>query len=106
MLEPIALPIQRPIKNTARIMENAYVVAPNRSESSRVHTTSAPSAVRPERAIAMYIPVGFHDARLLATSFAEYGTHFESTKLMLATMVFNATAVKDEVGSRIRRAGR
>jgi hypothetical protein len=49
---PTLLPIPRPSRNTARICENVYVVAPNRSESIRVHTTSAPSAVMPEIAIA------------------------------------------------------
>ena len=40
-----------PSRNTARINENVYVVAPNRSDSIRVQTTSAPSAVSPDNAI-------------------------------------------------------
>src|SRR4051794_16090486 len=51
---PRLLPIPRPIRNTARIKEKAYTVAPSISESRRVQTTSAPSADIPERAIAGY----------------------------------------------------
>ena len=50
---PRLLPIPRPTRNTARISENVYVVAPKSSESTRVHTTSDPSAVRPDNAIAI-----------------------------------------------------
>ena len=49
---PAALPKPRPTRNTARISEKVYVVAPNSSESRRVQVTSAPSAVKPESAIA------------------------------------------------------
>ena len=39
----------RPMRNTPRMIENVYVVPPSSSDSSRVHTTSAPSAVSPLR---------------------------------------------------------
>ena len=51
--EPRLLPMPSPTRNTARINENVYVVAPNSSESTRVQTTSDPSAVRPDSAMAM-----------------------------------------------------
>ena len=44
----------RPTRKTARISENVYAVAPKSSDSTRVHTTSEPSAVNPDNAIAMY----------------------------------------------------
>ena len=43
-----------PVRNTARISENVYVVAPNCSDKTLVHITSLASAVRPEIAIATY----------------------------------------------------
>ena len=46
------LPMPSPNRNTARISANVYTVAPNTSESIRVHTTSHASAVMPESAIA------------------------------------------------------
>ncbi len=46
--EPTALPMPRPSRNTARMSENVYTVAPSSSDSRRVHTTSAPRAVMPE----------------------------------------------------------
>src|SRR5947209_6909083 len=49
---PAALPSPSPTRNTARMIENVYTVAPSISESRRVQTTSAPSAVSPESAIA------------------------------------------------------
>src|SRR4051794_1143176 len=52
--DPRPLPIPRPIRNTARISEKVYTVAPSISESRRVQTTSAPSADIPDRAIAGY----------------------------------------------------
>src|SRR5438270_13183429 len=51
---PRLLPIPRPVRNTARIKEKVYTVAPSISDSRRVQTTSAPSADIPERAIARY----------------------------------------------------
>src|SRR4051812_45929640 len=51
---PRPLPIPRPIRKTARMSENVYTVPPSISESSRVQTTSAPSADIPERAMARY----------------------------------------------------
>ncbi len=46
--EPMLLPRPMPTRNPARISENVYVVAPSSSDRSRVHTTSAASAVAPE----------------------------------------------------------
>ena len=51
--DPRLLPMPRPTRNTARISEKVYVVAPKSSDSIRVHTTSDPSAVRPDSAMAM-----------------------------------------------------
>ena len=51
MAEPIVLPMPRPKRNTARISEKVYVVAPKSSERSRVQTTSAASAVKPDSAM-------------------------------------------------------
>ncbi len=50
--DPMLLPMPSPRRNTARISEKVYTVAPKSSESVRVQITSAPSAVRPERPIA------------------------------------------------------
>ena len=50
--DPTLLPMPRPSRNPARMRENVYVVPPKSSESRRVHTTSAESAVNPESAIA------------------------------------------------------
>src|SRR5713101_545695 len=52
--DPRLLPTPRPIRNTARINENVYTVAPKRSDNSRVHTTSAARAVMPESAMVTY----------------------------------------------------
>ena len=41
-----------PMRKTARISEKVYAVAPKSSDSSRVQITSAPSAVRPDSAMA------------------------------------------------------
>src|SRR5262249_28774732 len=49
--DPRLLPIPRPTRNTARIIENVYVVAPKMSERFRVQITSAASAVRPDNAV-------------------------------------------------------
>jgi hypothetical protein len=51
--EPAALPTPRPTRNAARIRENVYVLPPKSSESRRVHTTSAASAVIPDSAMVM-----------------------------------------------------
>ena len=43
------------------MIENVYVVPPSSSVNRRVHTTSAPSAVMPESAMAAYtrpVPAG------------------------------------------------
>ena len=47
MADADTLPIPMPTRNTARMMENVYTVAPSSRPSSRVQTTSAPSAVAP-----------------------------------------------------------
>ena len=49
--EPTLLPMPSPMRNAARMSENVYVVAPSSSDSRRVQTTSAASAVAPESAI-------------------------------------------------------
>jgi hypothetical protein len=49
--DPTVLPIPSPNRNTARISEKVYTVAPSISDSRRVHTTSDPSAVTPDSAI-------------------------------------------------------
>src|SRR4051812_17750325 len=73
---PRLLPIPRPVRNTARIKEKVYTVAPSISDSRRVQTTSAPSADIPERAIARYTaqapaarPARSFVARLAGTSY-------------------------------------
>ena len=53
IVDPTVLPMPSPKRNTARISENVYVVAPNNNERSRVQTTSAASAVKPDNAITM-----------------------------------------------------
>src|SRR5437868_10672417 len=50
--DPTALPPPKPTRNTARIIEKVYTVAPSISPSRRVQITSAPSAQAPERAMA------------------------------------------------------
>src|ERR1051325_9070793 len=54
---PALLPRPSPIRKTARMIENVYTDAPSMSERSRVHTTSAPSALIPDSAIATYTAV-------------------------------------------------
>src|SRR4051812_45757517 len=54
MNDPALLPNPRPMRKTARMIENVYTDAPSISDSVRVHTTSAPSAVSPDRPIARY----------------------------------------------------
>ncbi len=49
---PRLLPIPRPMRNTPRMIENVYVLAPNSRLSSRVQITSAASAQKPESAMA------------------------------------------------------
>ena len=49
--DPKLLPMPRPTRNTARIMENVYTVAPSSSDSRRVQITSAPRAPAPDRAM-------------------------------------------------------
>ena len=50
-IEPTLLPMPSPARNAARMSENVYVVAPSSSDSRRVHTASAASAVAPDSAI-------------------------------------------------------
>ena len=49
----MALPIPKPARNTARIIENVYVDAPKVSDRRRVQTTSDAKAHAPEMPIAM-----------------------------------------------------
>ena len=49
--DPALLPIPNPSRNTDRMIENVYTVAPSISESRRVQITSAPSAVSPDKAM-------------------------------------------------------
>ena len=54
---PALLPIPSPTRNIARIIEKVYTVAPSMSDKSRVHTTSAPRAHRPDRPMVIYTPI-------------------------------------------------
>src|SRR5260370_343242 len=54
VIAPPVLPMARPTRNTARMMENVYTVATSISPSRRVQITSAASAVAPESAIVTY----------------------------------------------------
>src|SRR5437867_11806606 len=54
MAAPTVLPIPRPKRNTARMSENVYTVAPKMSDKILVQTTSAARAVIPEIAIVTY----------------------------------------------------
>jgi hypothetical protein len=51
--DPTLLPMPRPVRNTARMIEKVYTVAPSISDSRRAQITSAASAVAPEIAIVM-----------------------------------------------------
>ena len=53
-IEPTPLPIPSPIRNTARMIENVYTVAPRISDKILVQITSAPNADMPDRAMATY----------------------------------------------------
>ena len=55
-IEPTLLPMPSPNRNTARMSENVYVVAPKSNERSRVQMTSAASAVKPDNAMTRYTP--------------------------------------------------
>src|SRR5688500_12559446 len=53
-IDPMLLPMPRPMRNTARISENVYVEAPNSRLSNRVQITCAANAQKPDNAIATY----------------------------------------------------
>jgi len=103
--EPTTLPTPSPARNTPRMIENAYVVAPNIKDSRRVHTTSEPRAVRPESAMEKYTPRGIHpeDAERLSVewraseTFSRYGARFDKANPRAATTKLIATATSDAV---------
>src|SRR5688572_19004441 len=91
---PTALPIPRPHRKTAAIIENVYTVPPSSSDNTRVHTTSAPRAPMPDRPIAAYTP---HVARAgsgspAAASVAAYGVRVASSTATIATATLMAAA--------------
>src|SRR5580700_5682098 len=56
--DPIQLPSAMPIRNTERMIENTYTVAPISMPIRRVHTTSAPRALAPESPMDTYTGQG------------------------------------------------
>src|SRR5579864_5753578 len=91
--EPKLLPMPIPVRNTARMSENVYVVAPNSSDRVRVQRTSAASAVSPDSPMAMYTP---HPARgrdrgAGATADGSYGALRATSSATPATVTFSAT---------------
>src|SRR5215470_8814460 len=49
MAEARLLPMPRPVRKTARMIENAYTLTPNSIDNNRVQITSAPRAAIPDR---------------------------------------------------------
>jgi len=77
---PMLLPIPSPIRNTARMIEKVYVLAPNSRLRIRVQMTSAASAQNPDRAIAMYTVAtsGFGSATGRRISTRNWASRLES----------------------------
>src|SRR5262245_49674084 len=99
--DPTLLPIPRPKRNTARISENVYVVAPKSRERSRVQMTSAASAVKPDNAITAYTEYAPAARVTSGSSSIEstplYGATFamrsppSATAMLIATATYVAT---------------
>ena len=92
--EPRLLPMPMPVRNTARMSENVYVVAPNSSDRVRVQRTSAASAVSPDSPMAMYTA---HRSRTRdrspgATADGSYAVLSATRSARPATVTFSATA--------------
>src|SRR5215831_817290 len=99
MADPPVLPKPRPRRNAARISEKVYVVAPRSSDSRRVQTASAASAVAPESAMVTYTghaPAGMIDSDSFvsvgAASSPRYTVARASARLIPATITSMATA--------------
>src|SRR5262245_4690653 len=99
--EPALLPMPSPNRNTARMRENVYVLAPKRSDSIRVQITSAARAVMPDSAITTWTLVasaaraalaGADSAASYADSAASYGVAFAIASPTSATRTLMATA--------------
>src|SRR5262245_49534574 len=92
--EPTLLPMPRPVRKTARINENVYVVAPKSSESVRVQRTSAASAVMPDMAMTRYTgqrPRASADGGATA-SVPTYGALDDTRYAVIATAALIVTA--------------
>src|SRR6185369_6462187 len=96
MADPTLLPMPRPKRNTARMSENVYVVAPKSNESSRVQMTSAASAVNPDSAMTTYTPTApVARAGLVSSSIEStplYGATLAISRPPSATATLMATA--------------
>src|SRR6266404_3415834 len=92
--DPTPLPSPSPTRNTARMIEKVYTVAPSIRDSKRVQITSAPSAHIPDKAIAMYTGVepGGRVEVATASSIGAKGVFRASAKLISATVTLIATA--------------
>src|ERR1700687_3174705 len=92
--EPRLLPMPMPVRNTARMSENVYVVAPNSSDSVRVQRTSAASAVSPDSPMAMYTAHRSRgrDRSSGATADGSYCVLRATSSATPATVTFSATA--------------
>src|SRR5687767_3555460 len=88
------LPIPRPNRNTARMIENVYTVPPRISDSSRVQITSAPNAQNPEIAMAAYIISGALPVAMCSStaSGTRYGVIFAISRLTIAAEALMAAA--------------
>src|SRR5215472_11307793 len=97
-IAPTALPMPRPTRNTARIMENVYTVAPSISPRRRVQITSAPRAVAPDSAIATYTgpaPEAITGLAAAGLGVSYPGACLATQKLTRATTTLSAAAAKD-----------
>src|ERR1043166_3648945 len=95
--EPARLPMPSPTRNTARIIEKVYTVAPSISPSKRVQITSPPSAVAPEIAIVTYTgqaPAAITGAVAASVGGASFGARLAIAKLASATATLIAAAAK------------
>ena len=100
--DPTLLPIPSPTRNTAKMIENVYTVPPSISETSRVQTTSAPSADMPDNAIATYTPHA-PDARAVrlcaaSSAGARCGDSLARLKAINVTVALIAAAAYVAVG--------
>ena len=102
-IDPSVLPMPRPARNTARINENVYTVAPSINDSSRVQTTWAASAVMPDNAMATYTGQRSLASTVGAITSGWWRALEATANARSATTTFSATAAYVAVAASKRR---